>query len=171
MEILIWLIEFKPVSLFSYTGNTAYTGSHGPPPTAWMKFLNLLTKGQGRIPGKRQWLGINCCCQNKWSWLQCISCLQRPGQRGGLGAEGCAGSPCSVREPGLGHQRPVQPKPPCLGLLPTHHVSSGTLNYRASPLEKERIAISQIPMKASRGLACFIISSSLKPFWDLEREE
>lgn len=50
-------------------------------------------------------------------------------------------------------------------------VSSDTLNYRVSPLKKESIAISQIPIKTSRGLACFIISSSLKPFRDMECEK
>lgn len=38
------------------------------------------------------------------------------------------------------------------------------LDLQGSPLEKECIDISQIPVKASRGLAWFIISSSLKHF-------
>lgn len=57
---------------------------------------------------------------------------------------------------------------PFLALLPSCCVSSGTRTYRVSPLENECVDISQIPIKASRALASFIISSSLRPFWDLE---
>lgn len=113
--------------------------------------------GQGRIPGKRQWLGVNSCCQNKQSWLQCTWYLWRDV----LAAHSQPGSTAPGTR-GWGSPNPIP------GSVPGCCVSSCTWTYRVSPLEKECVDISQIPIKARRGLACFIISSSSKPFWALE---
>lgn len=143
---LIWFIEFN-LSFFQLQGQHNLLRQPWPPSHCKNEIFEFTTDDEAR--------------ENPWKKAVTGSKQLLPGACGGLCWQPM---PSVVAQPQAPEAGAAQT--PFLGLLPSCCVSSGTWTYRLSPLEKE--CISQIPIKASRALACFIISSSLRPFWDLE---